>query len=219
MKRTYLLLLGFLILASNNLCLRPQIEGESNLFIEGIPEIPKRIGDEMLRYQNTRSAYFQDWIGDGMLISTRFAETSQIHHLKMPGGSRSQITFFDEPVSRANVRPDGGGFLFAKDIGGNENYQLFYFDIESGGYRMLTDGVSRNTPGIWSNQGDRYAYASTERNGRDWDIFIGDLRDGVLVLENTGYWIPVDWAPNDDHLLLLNYVSINESYYYILNIY
>ncbi len=144
MKRIYLLLLGFLILTSNNLCLHPQIEGESNLFIEGIPDIPKRIGDEMLRYQNARSAYFQDWIGDGMLISTRFAETSQIHHLKMPGGARSQITFFDEPVSRANVRPGDDGFLFAKDIGGNENYQLFYFDMGSGGYKWGSEGAEKS---------------------------------------------------------------------------
>jgi dipeptidyl aminopeptidase/acylaminoacyl peptidase len=193
--------------------------------IEGIPEIPERIKDQMLQYQNVRSAYFEDWnpFGRGMLISTRFAETSQIHYVEMPGGARYQITFFSEPVEGATMCPNKArhGFLFTKDVGGSENYQLFYFDLDNGEYKMLTDGTSRNGLGLWSNKGDKYAYASTQRNGKDWDIFIGDLeepRNAVAFLEKGGWWAPVDWSPDDSQLLVLNYVSINESYYYILDV-
>src|SRR2546426_4593977 len=40
--------------------------------------------------------------------------------------------------------------------------------------RSLTDGKSRNVGGAWSHKGDRYAYMSTRRNGRDLDLWAVD---------------------------------------------
>ncbi|RLG73140.1 MAG: S9 family peptidase [Methanobacteriota archaeon] len=203
----------------------PESVEKGNLVIEGISEIPKRIEERMLQYQNTRSAYIYDWLpsGEGMLISTRFGETRQVHWVKKPGGARHQITFFKEPVSGAAVCPDKdkNGFLFIKDVGGGENYQIFFFDLGSGKYEMLTDGSGRNTLGLWSNRGDRFVYSSTKRNGRDWDIYVADLENPgkpTLLLQVEGYWRAVDWSPDDRKLLVLNYVSANESYYYILDL-
>ncbi|MHC4644551.1 MAG: TolB family protein, partial [Planctomycetota bacterium] len=153
---------------------------QGNIVTEGIPEIPSRIVDRMLQYQNTRWASIQDWdaAGKGMLISTRFAETNQLHYVEKPGGTRRQITFFGEPVGEARICPDPRrqGFLFTKDVGGSEFYQLFYFDLKGAEYKMLTDGSSRNGAMLWSNKGDRFVYYSTRRNGRDWDLFVSDIK-------------------------------------------
>ena len=110
---------------------------KGNLVIEDIPDIPERIKSRMLQYQNVRSAFLQDWhpSGQGMLISTRFGETNQFHWVKSPGGAREQITFFEEPVSNANANPQKPGFLFSKDVGGSEFYQLFYFNLQTGNYK------------------------------------------------------------------------------------
>ncbi|MCK4903052.1 MAG: PD40 domain-containing protein, partial [Candidatus Marinimicrobia bacterium] len=152
---------------------------KGNLVIEDIPEIPDRIVNKMLQYQNTRSASLQDWFPDGnkMLISTRFGETYQLHVIETAGGARRQITFFKEPIDGATICPDPArnGFLFTKDIGGNEFYQVFYYDIDKGNHEMLTDGVSRNGGFSWSNKGDKFIYYSTKRNGRDWDLLISDI--------------------------------------------
>ncbi len=198
---------------------------KGNLVIEGIPDIPQRIIDRRLQYQNIRFAYLQDWdpSGEGILISTRFAETSQFHWVRTPGGARQQITFFNEPVRSAMMNPDPSvsGFLFRKDVGGSELYQIFFYDLEKGDYWMLTDGKSRNGSSLWSNKGDRFAFYTTKRNGRDWDIYIGELnnsKNAVAVLESTGTWIPVDWSPDDSQLLVSRYVSASESYYYTLNL-
>ena len=53
-----------------------------------------------------RPAGFADWhpTQREMLITTRFADTAQVHHVKMPGGARTQLTFFNEPVARRDVR-------------------------------------------------------------------------------------------------------------------
>src|SRR5688572_8716429 len=90
-----------------------------NLVIEGIPEIPKRIEERSLQYANIRGAGFVDWHpgGRGMLISTRFGDTSQLHHVAAPGSDREQLTFFNEPVSAGAFdpgRPDRG-FIYGTD--------------------------------------------------------------------------------------------------------
>lgn len=198
---------------------------EGNLVIEGIPDIPQRIIDRMIQYQNTRSASLRGWdpVDGGIIISTRFGETSQIHYVDGPGGARKQITFFNEPVGGTAVCPDPSrhGFLFTKDVGGGEFYQIFYFDMDSGQYEMLTDGDSRNGGVEWSNRGDRFVYYSTKRNGRDWDLFIGDIENAKKpepILEKGGFWFAGEWAPDDSRILVARYVSANESYGYILDI-
>jgi dipeptidyl aminopeptidase/acylaminoacyl peptidase len=196
-----------------------------NLVIEEIPEIPKRIKERMRQYRNTRSASIQGWLpgGKGMLISTRFGETSQIHLLEKPGGARRQITFFEEPVGGAVVCPAAvrRGFIFAKDVGGGEFYQLFYFDMDTGSYDMFTDGSSRNGGAVWSNDGKKFAFYSTRRNGRDWDIFVGDIDDpssAEPIVEEGGVWFPGEWSPGDDKMIVGRYVSANESYGYVLDV-
>jgi len=198
---------------------------KGNLVIEEIPEIPERIIDRMYQYQSTRSAYIADWTADGkgMIISTRFAETSQLHLVEKPGGARKQITFFPEPVSGALVCPnlDENGFLFTKDVGGNEFYQIYFYNLDNGEYKLLTDGSSRNGFPNWSNDGKKFVYYSTRRNGRDWDIYLSDINAPEIaksILEKGGTWVAVDWSPDDKQLLLTNYISINESYYYTLEI-
>ena len=196
-----------------------------NLVLEDIPEISQQLKDRLFQYQNVRSASFRDWDpkGNGILVSTRFGETSQFHLIKNPLGMRKQVTFFNEPIGGGGFSndPNTYGFLFSKDIGGSEFNQIFYFDMETANYKMLTDGKSRNGGANWSNKGDRFSYYTTKRNGKDWDIYVGDVHHpdkAYPVLEKTGTWVAVDWSPDDQKLLLIKYISANESYYYILDL-
>ncbi|NWF89724.1 MAG: S9 family peptidase [Ignavibacteriaceae bacterium] len=196
-----------------------------NLVLENIPEIPQTIIDRLSQYQNTRSASFQDWLpnNEGILISTRFAETSQFHKVKMPGGAREQITFFNEPVSGATMNPDPSRrmFLYTKDVGGGEFYQIFSYDLNSGTSTLLTDGKSRNSGGVWSNKGDQFVFTSTKRNGKDNDIYLSEINNpasAAMILQVEGSWGVSDWSPDDSKLLLGKYVSANESYPYIFDI-
>ena len=196
-----------------------------NLVIEDIPEIPERIKSRMLQYQSTRAANLRSWNADGksMLISTRFGETTQLHMVGKPGGARRQITFFKEPVRSAVIspKPSNNGFLFLKDVGGGENFQIFYYNLDDATSVLLTDGTSRNGGMNWSNKGDKFAFYSTKRNQKDWDIYISDMDNPTqakLVHQGDGTWVPVDWSPNDKKLLMVKYVSITESYLHILDI-
>jgi dipeptidyl aminopeptidase/acylaminoacyl peptidase len=145
-----------------------------------------------------------------------------MHQVDTPSGMRSQLTFFDEPVAQAVVPPVPGAdaFVYLRDVGGSEFYQLFRYDLAEGTSTLLTDGRSRYTEPVFSSAGDKVAYTTTERNGRDWDIHVQD-RDGstVVALETDGVgWYVQDFSPDDARLLVSRYVSINESYLYELSL-
>jgi dipeptidyl aminopeptidase/acylaminoacyl peptidase len=223
-KFTLYLLLPILFISFNQTFSQVERKEVGNLVMENIPEIPQQLKDRIFQYQNTRSASLQDWLHDGgILISTRFGETAQFHKVQKPGAYREQITFFNEPVGGATLCPDKNKniFLFTKDVGGGEFYQIFSYDLDKASYKMLTDGKSSNGGVNWNNKGDKFSYFSTKRNGTDWDIYIADLNNpenAEMVLSEGGSWGAGDWAPDDKSIIVGKYVSANESYYYTLDL-
>jgi dipeptidyl aminopeptidase/acylaminoacyl peptidase len=196
-----------------------------NLVIDGIPPIPKSIADEVARYTEFRSAGLLAWHPSNrtMLISTRFAETAQIHLVTFPGGARRQLTFFPDRINGASYsRTRTDFFLFSKDVGGGEWFQNYRYDVATGDVTLLTDGKSRNSPGLWSNSGDRIVYTSTRRNNKDTDFYILDpsnpKSDRLLAQVTGGGWNPMDWSPDDRTILALEYISINESYIWTIDV-
>ena len=104
-----------------------------NRVTENLPAIPAELLERLNQYQNTRGASLAGWLPDGsLLINTRFAETSQVHRVRMPMGMREQLTFYPEPVRGVAAQPAkaGSGFVFGKDVGGNEFWQLHHYDVE-----------------------------------------------------------------------------------------
>jgi dipeptidyl aminopeptidase/acylaminoacyl peptidase len=195
-----------------------------NLVVEGLPPIPAELAESAGRYTESRSASILDWhpTRREMLISTRFADTNQVHHVAAPGADRRQLTFFPDRVGSASYHPRTADyFVFSKDRGGSEFFQLFRFDQGTGESRMLTDGKSRNTGGRWSNAGDQLVYGSTRRTRADVDFYVidpADPKSDKLVSENQGGgWAVVDWSDDDKQLLAMEYVSINESYIWLVD--
>jgi len=189
------------------------------LILENIPTIPASIADKADRYTQFRTASMWSWHPQRreLLMGTRFGDTVQVHSVAMPGGARTQLTFFTDRVADASYQPEKGNyFLFRKDVGGGEWYQIYRFDVATGNTMLLTDGKSRNSEFVWSNKGDRIAYASTRRNGADLDFYVMDpmnkASDKMVAQNEGGGWQVRDWSPDDRTLLAENQISINESY-------
>ncbi len=202
------------------------IHPAANLKTDGIPEIPAAIADAVGRYTEFRAAYLAGWHPSRreMLITTRFGDTEQVHEVRMPGGARRQLTFFPDEVGAASwPRRSGDYFVFGKDRGGDEFTQIFRLDVASGAITMTTDGGrSQNYFQAWSHQGDRLAFSSTRRNGSDRDVYVMDPQDPATtrcVLEvKGGGWAPADWSPDDAKLLVLEEISVNESYVWAVDV-
>jgi len=223
-----LLLVPIITLADEPSATRTANDG--NVVLEGIPEIPAEIGEKLTRYQNTRSAGFQDWSADstGIYLTTRFGETSQLHYVAAPGGARRQLTFFDEPVSSATRQPGGDRLGFMMDEGGGEFNQFFLLDPETGDHHRLTDGTSRNGAPTWSRDGARLAYQSTRRNGRSNDIWLMDVASAdvaspeaarMIVESPDGtWWGPAEFSDDGEQLLVQQYISVTDSRVHLLDI-
>jgi dipeptidyl aminopeptidase/acylaminoacyl peptidase len=223
-KRQLLLLAGMLLAAVYVSAQEAVIAPPENLIVDGVPQIPASLVETAGRYGSFRSANLADWrpVKREMLIATRFAETPQLHLVKMPEGARQQLTFFADSVGAARFHPNGGDYIvFAKDIGGGEWYQLYRYDMKAGNVTLLTDGKSRNLPGPWSSDGDRIAYMSTRRTGKDTDLWAMNpddpQTDHLLTQLAGGGWQPEDWSPDDKKIILKEEISINESYLWLVD--
>jgi Tol biopolymer transport system component len=128
---------------------------------EGVPPIPASVRQALNRYQNIRSASFQDWASDGsgLYIITRFADTPQVHFVATPGGARTQLAFLNDRVLSVCARPKHDQFLYVADEGGAENYQFFLQDRKGDEARRVTDGKSRNSTPKWSPSGSFLAWS------------------------------------------------------------
>ena len=195
-----------------------------NLVTEGIPKIPVSIAEGVDRYSNFRGATLDSWdpVKREILISTRFADTNQIHLVKMPGGARTQLTFFADRVAGASYPPTkNDSFVFSKDVGGGEFYQLYRYDVSSGDVTLLTDGKSRNTDAVWSHAGDRLVYGSTRRDGNDVDLWeiepANPKTDHLLTQLQGGGWQALDWSPDANKILAAEFISANETYLWIVD--
>ena len=196
-----------------------------SLAFDNVPEPAADLSVKLDAYLDARQAKPLGFSPKGqLLIATRFGEVDQLHLVDHPLGDRRQITFLHEPISRAAFSPDPArsAYVFLKDSGGNENTQLYYQHLGAPVARLLTDGKSMNGAPIWSNTGREVAFFSTARDGVSYDIDIVDPESGSLprlaVTGEGAAWYPLDWSPDDHHLLVLKYVSTAETYLYVVDL-
>ena len=200
----------------------PQVE------TRGIPVFSAELAAKIKPYLNIRTVQFQDWQQSGTNITVLVAmrpekgQVNQLHVLNEPRGKPRQITFGKNPVCKAIINPlNDRSIIFLRDEGGNERYQIFHYDLATGKTIRITDGKNRHTGVHWSSKGDQIAYFSPKRNGRDADLYISRLKqtgtEKLLLKLNGGGWEIEDWSSDGRMLLIMEYISINESRIHIVD--
>jgi dipeptidyl aminopeptidase/acylaminoacyl peptidase len=192
---------------------------------QDVPVIPAEFTSRLMQYQNTRAAGFAGWDpqGEGILVRTRFGNSLQLHRVFQPGGRREQITFLNEPVGGGFLpKADDGAILLSFSTGGSENNQIHLLDRVNHRMTLLTDGQSRNRIDAIRDDGRLMIVASNQRNGRDTDLYLADPRKAdslkILMEVSSEFWGASDWSHDGQKLLLLRYVSANESYPAVLDL-
>ena len=192
------------------------------LTLENVPETPPEVRERLRRYQNARFASFQDWMADGsMLITTRFGQTAQLHRVTAPGADRTQLTFFDEPIAGAETVPGSkDSYVFSRDTGGDEYYQLYMASL--GGEEIrISDPGSRNQSMVFAKDGSLVVWARVNKGDPDYDIIAmspSDPASRKVIFEAQGATAPVALSPDGKSLLMERYISINESKLFLLDI-
>jgi dipeptidyl aminopeptidase/acylaminoacyl peptidase len=200
----------------------PTVPVPAALTAEEMPPIPLELAAHVRPYLESRGAGFAGWDPNtrAVLISTRFANVSQLHRIAMPMGARTQISFEAEPVSGSYAPTKGDVILVTKDRGGDEYYQLH--TLKDGRLRLLTDGKSRNQPNAWSKDGELIGFSSTRRNGVDSDLYVMNPRDPAsarLVHESKGGgWAIIAFSPDKTFAYVADYNSVQDVDIYRLDL-
>ena len=160
------------------------------------------------RYLNVRSAGGADLGPDGRLSFLLDATgTGQVWSLTEPLGWPEQHTFFEERVTFIDSSPERSEAVFGMDEGGNERVQLHRLDFASGAITDLTARPgAKHRWGGWSNDAERFAFASNRRDESAFDIYVQD-RDAVgdeakRVYTGDGWLSVAGWSPDDDRLIV-----------------
>ncbi len=187
--------------------------------VENVPAIPAEVSAAVQRYQNYRSAQFQDWLADGsMLITTRFGSTAQVHRVAAPGADRQQLTFYDEPVASAQAIAGGGAYLITRDTGGDEWFQI-YARTMTGASVQLTQAGTRNQGIATSSDGRLIAWSRALRGSSDYMIMIANEERVTRPLwQGTGAVGAADISDDGRTVLVTKGISNRENELMLLDV-
>lgn len=167
------------------------------------------------RYLNVGSASGTELSPDGraLLFRTSVTGLPQLWSVPVAGGESGawprQLTFGNR-VQFAQWSPDGRWIAYGTDRAGNERTQFLLISPDGTQERALTPAdLHFRVFGGWSPRGNRIAYSSAERDGRNFDIYVLDLAsDGQplaaprRVLEGAGNLNIVSWRPDGEAMVL-----------------
>jgi dipeptidyl aminopeptidase/acylaminoacyl peptidase len=223
---SYLILvvvLSNLLIAGEN---AEQVQVPATIINDGIPPVPVEIQQKRNAYSEMKSAGFVSWNaqGNGMIIVTRLGNTAQLYWVDSALAKPKQLTDYEEPVFDASFCPDPGKnyFIFSKDMGGRENYQYFLYDVANNKTELITDGKSRNTGLLFNHKGNKIAFTNNSRTDMYFDIYIMDPEkpaEKKLVFKALAgaIYAPSSWFYDDRHLLIEEYISVNDVNNYVLD--
>ena len=199
------------------------------LTVVGVPKPPTLTTDHVGRLNWTpllrdrtwlekpRSKSFVAWMPDGerLLVSGahRVLDT-RIHLLDRPGRDLAFLPQLPQNARSFQVDPGRDYVITQWDEGGNEQFQLFRWDLGKDPPTAITPHGERSHFGAFEPDGPRIAYTSNRRNGTDFDVYTVDPLDrdtDRLVVALEGSWSVVDWSPGAGRLLLAHQVSNMEN--------
>ncbi len=157
---------------------------------------------DITRFLMVRKASRPSLSPDGTRLAYRTSTTGvpQIWVVDTTGGAPRQITF-GGGVTDHLWAPDGKSILYGADNAGDERetYRLISADGTSE-HRALPFTRSFTAIGDFSSDGGQVVFSSTERNGRDFDVYVTDLGTGStrMVLEGRFGFFARGWQPGGD---------------------
>ncbi len=142
--------------------------------------------------------------GEQLAFKSRISSAPQLWVVGTAGGWPRQLTF-GESITFHRWSPAGDWILYGTDRGGDEREG--YYLISSDGTRereLLAPSEAFRVFGAFSRDGRRIAYATTERNGVDFDVHVLDVASGAdrKVHRGEGGLYPVSWRPDGEALIL-----------------
>ncbi|MFQ6012225.1 MAG: prolyl oligopeptidase family serine peptidase [Thermoplasmata archaeon] len=134
-----------------------------------------------------------------------------------------QLTAFEERSVRSIFASrDGSKVALFADRQGTENFQVYLVEGLEGWPKPLTRNEKvRHEWGIeaFHPQGTRLAFSSNERDPRDMDLWIYDLKAGAKKRFSEGAYITGGlWSPGGDRLTALEFRTTTDAHVHLLDV-
>ena len=137
---------------------------------------------DIARYLLARGASGATLSPDGALLaySSNLTGSPQLWVVSATGGAPRQLTF-GNGITFLRWLPDSSGLIYGADNDGNEVEAYFLVSSDGSEERLLLEAVEGGfrSFGDLSADGKMAVFASTERNGIDFDIYAADLETGM----------------------------------------
>lgn len=177
----------------------PQIENlPPDLIGEGAPDI--------IRFLKVRRIGGFELSPDGgqLAFTATITGEPQLWAIDAQGGWPQQMTF-GSGITFFRWTHDGSHILYASDTNGDEREGYTLIRRDGGHERLVLENSDAfRSFGDFSEDGKRIVYASTERNGVDFDIYVTNLDSGQtrMVYEGRFGNFPSAWRPGGNDVLL-----------------
>ncbi len=169
------------------------------------------------RYLNARQATHPRFMADGrtLVFLTNITGVPQVWQTELSpeAGAISwpeQLTFDADRVLSLVCSPAPGDdrLVFARDLGGNEQSQLFLLATGSAVETPLTEGhaAAQHHPGPWSADGKCFLFSANRRHRGIFDLYLQDPDgDAVCVWQNdaSGYLVSPRFSPDGQRVAVI----------------
>ena len=164
---------------------------------------------DIVRYLMVRGAGQTGISPDGRTVAFSYRVTGepQLWVVDSTGGWPKQLTF-GTGIRTFHWAPDGEHLLVTRDAEGNEREGYYLLSVDGTEERQLlplSDAFRQF--GMFSKDGSQFLFSSTERTGRDFDIYVTDVASGEtsIIYEGSFGFFPASWQPDGD-LVIVNEV-------------
>jgi dipeptidyl aminopeptidase/acylaminoacyl peptidase len=203
----------------------------AGLKTENMPPVPAELAARVAPYTGFAPTTVVDWHPEKLelIVARRADNLMQLHRVASPGAEPRQITSFAEPVEFGTyLTSESEALVFARDIGGNEQHQLYRLDDHDAVPVLLTDPMRKHEPCGFTHARDRLLVRSTEvdATGRREEpcIELSLLVPSepaksrkIATLPGTG-WECCCFSFDDERLALIEHRSVSETHVWVMDI-
>ena len=174
-------------------------------------------------FLEVRAAGNASFSPDGSQIAYLSNETGVTQVFLMPAdeGESVQLTNVQDPVSFVMFSPAENVLVFGKSDGGNERTQLYLLDLSTREIKNITAKPdARHDFGGWSSDGKSICFASNERNGKDFDIYVMDIAtlEKRCVFDEGGWCSAQGFSPQGTYVVAQKGHSNTHTDLYLCNL-
>lgn len=158
-------------------------------------------------------------VGTHIAFVSSVTGTPQLWVQQVNGNQARQLTF-GPGISFYRWHPSGQALVYGADNDGNEK-EAFYLINRNGLSEqvLLPASDAFRSFGSFATDGKSFTFASTQRNGRDFDIYQFDMENKVtsLLLQAEYGFYPRPWQPGSNNLLVAETRGEDAEDVYLLN--